>query len=180
MSENTIELLMNNTEILNFGDQIGFNSQTENQELISIHDDTDTIYNFLLNELFNILKKNESVIIPGIDEKVSTPDIEFNINKRTAWLNFRKNCKEINRDEAEVCKFFKHEYQVQNSVNVSGHMLIVGRYKNMINTTFKKYIKNHVQCSICKSIKTKENKNHHMGLDYLICLNCKTEKPIKR
>jgi translation initiation factor 2 subunit 2 len=145
---------------------------------ISINDVIDTQYNFLLNNLFEELEANKTVISAGKDEKVTLPDVVFDISKKTIWKNFKINCKELNRNEKDICNFFKSEYQRSNSINKLGQLLIPGKYTTMVNSTFKKYIKMFVQCSVCKSIKTDIIINHRMGLDYIVCNNCKIEKSI--
>lgn len=77
------------------------NSNLNNLECteININQDIDTIYNFLLDELFNVLDKNEEIIIPDKDERLTKPDLEFNKHKRTVWKNFKENLKQICKEE---------------------------------------------------------------------------------
>ncbi len=66
---------------------------------INITQDIDTIYNFLLDELFNTLNNNEEIILPNKDERITKPDIHFNEHKRTEWRNFKENLKQICKEE---------------------------------------------------------------------------------
>ena len=52
------------------------------REDINISQDIDTIYNFLLDELFNTLEQNEEIILPDKDDKITRPDLSFNVHKR--------------------------------------------------------------------------------------------------
>ena len=52
----------------------------------------------------------------------------------------------------------------------------------MLSTSLKKYIKNFVQCSSCKSIKTEIIRDSSSRLDYIKCLNekCNTQKALPK
>lgn len=154
------------------------NDSIQKENEIDITSDIDTIYNFLLDELFETLEKNQEFILPDKDEKISKPDTVFDISKRTVWKNFKTIQEQINREEGHLLKFFNLEYKKTTSINKNGHFLIVGKYMNMIPNTLKKYIKIYVQCGTCKSIKTSIIKNHRMGLDYKKCTKCDRESPI--
>lgn len=69
------------------------------REDINISQDIDTIYNFLLDELFNTLEQNEEIILPDKDDKITRPDLSFNIHKRTIWKNFKENLKQICKED---------------------------------------------------------------------------------
>ena len=68
-------------------------------EDINISQDIDTIYNFLLDELFNTLEQNEEIILPDKDDKITRPDLSFNVHKRTIWKNFKENLKQICKED---------------------------------------------------------------------------------
>ena len=141
---------------------------------ININSDPDHTYKTLLDELFEIISENYELFdTSGV--KISKPDIHFDITKKTIWRNFKLNCEQINRTPKQVQKFIDKEFNNQSQ------LLIRGRYNfNILSASFKKYIKNYVQCNSCKSFKTEIVRNSSMRLDYLQCLNgkCKTSKAI--
>ena len=82
------------------------NDSIQKENEIDITSDIDTIYNFLLDELFETLEKNQEFILPDKDEKISKPDTVFDISKRTVWKNFKTIQEQINREEGHLLKFF--------------------------------------------------------------------------
>lgn len=167
-----MELLINNK-------QESLSNETELNSENTQNDDYDTLYKTLLNDLYSTLDKNSNILLDNSNVKISKPDVHFDITKKTIWKNFRINCNQINRTESCLQTYFQNEYSTTTTINIAGQLLIKGRYdSNIIGSTYKKYIKNNVQCSICKSLHTEVNRNIGMRLDYLKCNNCNAEKVI--
>ena len=88
-------------EFTNYLNNTNNTNMTENDEInnIDINQDIDSIYNYLLDEIFNIIHNNEEIILPNKDERITKPDIGFNEHKRTEWRNFKENLKQICKEE---------------------------------------------------------------------------------
>jgi len=135
----------------------------------------DTFYKLLLDELYDKINKN-IIITENNKLKITKPNVFYDKTKKTMWINFKKNCYEINRPIDSLKKFIEDEYSVKTSINSKDEIIINGRYSHLIETTFKKYIKNFVICHICKSINTKILHDKNLRLDYLLCNNCNSQK----
>lgn len=148
---------------------------------ISLNLDDAELYYYLLEDIYETLDKN---ITDSSGFKISKPDVELNINRKTCWKNFKQICKQINRDSDEnlqhILKFFKKELSKPPSINKEGHFIIRGRYRSeMIGDILKRYIKIFLKCEPCKGLNTSIQKKTNK-LTYIICYNekCNFEKVI--
>jgi translation initiation factor 2 beta subunit (eIF-2beta)/eIF-5 len=93
-----------------------------------------------LEDIYDTLDQNSNLF--GKSEiKVAKPEARFDKTKKTIWSNFRSICKEIKSGEEQVAKFFAKEYSAMLSINQEGHLLIKGKYSDiMVSSTLKKYI----------------------------------------
>lgn len=148
---------------------------------ININTNEELIYTTILNEIYDILNENKELFV---NSAISKPEIKFE-NKKTYWINFKKNCSQINRTTEQVQKFIEKELSTNSSINDKGQLLLRGRYDFAnISKQFKMYIKYYVQCSTCKSFNTEIFRNTSNRLDYLKCLNiqprCNTCKVVPK
>lgn len=137
------------------------------------------VYTELLNEIYEIINDN-SQLFENKNLNISKPDIKYE-NRKTFWINYNKNCSQINRSVQQFKKFLETELAVETSINEKSNLILKGKYHfNILASTYKKYIKNYVQCSTCKSINTEITRNSSNRLDYLKCLNqkCNTCKVV--
>ena len=140
--------------------------------------DENELYIYLLENIYDSLNNN---LFGNSEILVAKPEARFDVSKKTIWSNFRNICNELKSDENKIANFFAKEYSTTISINQEGHLLIKGRYSDiMIGTTLKNYIKTFLQCSACKGINTSVEKKQNK-LNYLVCYNekCKCEKVIK-
>jgi translation initiation factor 2 subunit 2 len=147
--------------------------------IININTDPELIYTQLLDEIYEIISDNNQMF-GSSNANVSKPDIKYE-NRKTFWYNYGKNCSQLNRSTFQLKLFFEKELAVESSINDKSNLILRGKYNfNLIASTFKKYIKNYVQCSTCKSIQTEIIRNSSNRLDYLKCLNpkCNTCKVV--
>jgi translation initiation factor 2 beta subunit (eIF-2beta)/eIF-5 len=148
---------------------------------INIHTHPNTIYLNVLEEIYEIISDNNELF--GCKNlNVSKPDIKYE-NRKTFWFNFGKNCSQINRTVGQLQKYIDKELAVETSINDKSQLILRGKYNfNLIASTYKKYIKNYVQCSTCKSTQTEIIRNSSNRLDYLKCLNpkCNTCKVVSK
>jgi translation initiation factor 2 subunit 2 len=152
----------------------------DNQVKLTLDMDENELYVYLLEDIYDTLDKS-STLFGNSEIKVAKPEARFDVTKKTIWSNFRSICKELKSDEHHLADFFTKEYTATLSINQEGHLLIKGRYSDiMIGSTLKKYIKTFLQCGACKSIATSVERKPNK-LTYLVCHNekCKCEKVIK-
>lgn len=152
----------------------------DTQIKLTLDMDENELYIYLLEDIYDSLDKNSN-LFGNKEIQVAKPDAKFDVTKKTIWKNFRDICKELKKDEEQIASFFAKEYSTTLSINQEGHLLIKGRYSDMIiGSTLKKFIKTFLQCSACKGINTTVDKKENK-LTYLVCKNdkCKCEKVIK-
>lgn len=148
-------------------------------QIINLNSEPDKIYTLLLDEIYDTISDNNQ-LFGNSNTNISKPDIKYE-NRRTYWYNYGKNCTQLNRTTMQIKLFFEKELAVESSVNDKYQLILKGKYNfNLITSTLKKYIKNYVQCSSCKSIQTEIVRNSSNRLDYLKCLNpkCNTCKVV--
>ena len=151
----------------------------ENVENINLNMNPDKIYTLILDEIYETILDNNQ-LFGNANTNISKPDIKYE-NRKTFWYNYGKNCGQLNRTTQQLKIFFEKELAVESSINDKSQLILRGKYNfNLIASTFKKYIKNYVQCSTCKSIQTEIARNSSNRLDYLKCLNpkCNTCKVV--
>lgn len=147
--------------------------------IIGTHIDPTLIYQKLIDELYDIVGNNKE-LFDNKNTNISKPDVKYE-NRKTFWLNFGKNCNQLNRTVNQLKKYIDKEYGIETSINEKNQLILRGKYVfNLIASVYKKYIKNYVQCSTCKSFNTEIIRNSSTRLDYLKCLNqkCNTCKAV--
>lgn len=152
----------------------------DNQQKLTLNMDENELYVYLLEDIYDTLDKNSN-LFGNLEIKVAKPEARFDITKKTVWSNFRSICKELKSEEEQIAKFFAKEYSATLSINQEGHLLIKGRYSDLIiGSALKKYIRTFLQCVACKTINTTVERKANK-LTYLVCHNdkCKLEKVIK-
>jgi translation initiation factor 2 subunit 2 len=153
----------------------------EISEDIKINTNTDPkiVYTILLDGIYDILTDNNQ-LFGNKNTNISKPDIKYE-NRKTFWYNYGKNCLQINRNTEQIKRFIEKEIAVKTSINDKSNLILRGKYSYpMIAGAYKKYIKNYVQCTTCKSMDTEIVRNPSNRLDYLKCLNpkCNTCKVV--
>lgn len=155
------------------------NTLISDVQVINLSMEPDKIYTSLIDEIYDTISENNQ-LFGNTNTNVSKPDIKYE-NRKTFWYNYGKNCSQLNRSTQQIKLFFEKELAVETSINDKENLILRGKYNfNLIASTFKKYIKNYVQCSSCKSIQTEIVRNSSNRLDYLKCLNpkCNTCKVV--
>jgi len=150
-------------------------------EQINLNIDPITLYKLILDEIYDVISDNKE-LFENKNLNISKPEVKFE-NRKTFWFNFGKNCCQINRTTQQVKKFIEKELSVETSINQKQQLILRNKYNfNMISSSYKKYIKNFVQCQTCKSIGTEIVRNSSNRLDYLKCLNpkCNSYKVVSK
>ena len=148
-------------------------------QIIDLNMEPEKIYTLLLDEIYETISDNNQ-LFGSSNATISKPDVKYE-NRKSFWYNYGKNCTQLNRSTHQLKLFFEKELAVESSINDKSQLILRGKYNfNLIASTFKKYIKNYVQCSTCKSIQTEIVRNSSNRLDYLKCLNpkCNTCKVV--
>ena len=95
------------------------------------------------------------------------------------FSNFLEICESFNRDKSHVNDYLIAELGTTTSEDAKGRLLIKGKYNQRnIHKVLEKYILMYVQCSMCKSLNTKINKNTANRLYFLGCMNCGSSKSV--
>lgn len=123
-------------------------------------------------ELLNYAFENYINVTQNSNKKsINPPQILRDGSKHIIWSNFGNNCKSINREPKHVKEFIVSELSTNADIGQNDQLRITGRYNsNQIETIFKKYIKEFVMCSTCKSLETHLDKENR--LTFKICNNC--------
>jgi len=153
--------------------------QIDDDIKINTSTNSELVYTLLLDGIYETLNDNNQ-LFGNKNANISKPDIKYE-NRKTFWYNYGKNCSQINRTTDQIKKFIEKEMAVETSVNDKSNLILRGRYNfAMIAGAYKKYIKNYVQCTTCKSMETEIVRNSSNRLDYLKCLNpkCNTCKVV--
>lgn len=133
--------------------------------------DPELIYTTILDEIYETINDNNQ--FSNSNTNISKPDVSYS-NRKTFWNNYGKICSQLNRTLVQIKIFFEKELAVETSINEKKQLILRGKYNfNIIASTLKKYIKNYVQCSACKSLLSEIFRNTSNRLDYLKCLNSK-------
>ena len=146
---------------------------------INTNTNPELVYTQLLDGIYEILSDNNQ-FFGNKNVNISKPDIKYE-NRKTFWYNYGKNCSQVNRNIEQIKKFIEKEMAVETSINDKSNLILRGKYNfAMIAGVYKKYIKNYVQCSTCKSMDTEIIRNSSNRLDYIKCLNpkCNTCKVV--
>ena len=61
--------------------------------------DKSDIYYSLLDEYYSSIQNEENTNSSTLNEKITKPELSFNINKRTVWKNFKENLMEFSKEE---------------------------------------------------------------------------------
>jgi len=147
--------------------------------IINTNMDSSLVYEKLINEIYDTLQNNKE-LFDNKNVNISKPDVKYE-NRKTFWLNFGKNCSQINRSVNQLKKFIDKEFGIETSINEKNQLILRGKYVfNVIASAYKKYIKNYVQCTTCKSLNTELCRISTSRIEHLKCLQdkCNTTKAV--
>lgn len=108
---------------------------------------------------------------------MSPPDIE-RLHKKIIIKNFGVIAKQLDRPIPHVMNFFLSELGSEGS-QAGDQLTIKNRLQQKnVESLFKKYITEYVQCQLCKSQKTILEKDKQTRLEILQCENCKSQRSV--
>lgn len=134
-------------------------------------------YEFLLDRAFQEVSKGETAKLTSASEriKVKKPVYLRMSKKRTAWTNFPDFCSKIQRKPEDVSSFFGAQMQSKTYfTSSSGHLTFRGRFsEKAVEDIIRNFLKEQVQCHLCKSYKTERKRNLRMRSWVVECNSCK-------
>ena len=131
-------------------------------------------YSEMLTNLYNCMNKGKLTEKKKL--RIQPPKVARIGTKRTAWLNYKETCSILKRSVDHVFMFFCTELGVTGSISEE-RLLFDGRFDtNAIEQILRKYIKEYVECHMCRSIDTTFEKDSITRLHILSCINCTAQR----
>jgi translation initiation factor 2 subunit 2 len=132
------------------------------------------IYNDLLVHAFDTLDTDGQHTF-----SIKPPAVSKNGAKKTAWSNYVDICATLRRSQEHVYAYIMAELGTEGAVDGTQRLLIRGRFtQKQIESLLRRYVINYVQCTMCKSLDTKLEKDSSSRLYFLQCNNCKSSKSV--
>ena len=111
--------------------------------------------------------------------KITEPDVAREGSKKTAFVNFSRICRQINRDMNHFATYIATELGTTVSVDGNNRLIIKGRfYENQVKTILTKYINQFITCWICNANDTYIYKDQATRLQFLKCSVCNSQRPV--
>ncbi|CAD7961799.1 unnamed protein product [Amoebophrya sp. A25] len=130
-------------------------------------------YEELLQRIRDIIDSNHGGL--GVREKytLTPPEIARVGAKRTGWMNFQKICDSMNRSSEHLMSYVFAELGCDGTTAGEGQFILKGRfYPRNIESLLRKYIREYVMCSMCRSSNTTLGRDHATRLHVISCRNC--------
>jgi len=158
------------------------NKEIKENKLININflqynDPPNYNYKILLDRIYTELKDNDIFYVKKACLK--SPIVHRLTSKKTAWINFKDCCLNINRDNNNIINYITNELSTEANIDGNNYLILNGIYNQKnIEDIFKKYVINFVQCSSCKSLETTTLRNNILRINFLECSICKSTKSL--
>jgi translation initiation factor 2 subunit 2 len=128
----------------------------------------DLTYDELLERVFAIMRERN----PNAGEKkqfvLRPPEVVKAGAKKSSYVNFLDNCKQMNREPKHVLSFILAELGTSGSIDGNNTLILKGKFQvKQMENILRRYIKEYVMCHTCKSKDTKLHKS-----DRLMFLQC--------
>jgi translation initiation factor 2 subunit 2 len=145
-----------------------------------LRNDQEYSYDFLLERIQSLIKKNNPNMISSSKVSIPVPVIHKVGPSRSAWLNFSDVCNSLARPTDHLYQFILAELGVEGNLGGESQFLLKGRYNTKhIESLLKKYVHDYVQCANCKSSNTTLKRDNSARLQMLSCLACGSEKTVQ-
>lgn len=100
-------------------------------------------------------------------------------SKKVAWINFTEICTIMDRNPEHVLQFVLAEQAVEGSIAGNGQLVLKGKFTNKdIESLLKKYIREYVACSMCKSPNTTLGRDNRTRLFNINCHACGANRSV--
>eukprot|EP00923_Selenidium_pygospionis_P039362 GHVN01068480.1.p1 GENE.GHVN01068480.1~~GHVN01068480.1.p1 ORF type:complete len:212 (-),score=35.19 GHVN01068480.1:44-679(-) len=138
----------------------------------------DEEYFTLLERIFGILRENKQEKTTKKEKiTMAPPKIEREGAKKTAFVNIIEISKRMQRETEHLMSYVLAELGTTGSIDGSHRLLIKGVFREeQIQSIIRKYLKEYVLCSNCKSLNTKLNKENR--LLFVRCNQCGASKTV--
>lgn len=128
---------------------------------------------FLVDRVYTELKKMDT---SSSKLKLVPPDVIFQ-NQRTYIQNMKQIRTKLQREEADILKYFEEELRAKITIDQTGTFVITGKFQpNNIKNVLANYIKAYVLCDQCKSQDTSMVREKRRN--YLVCNSCHSKKVV--
>lgn len=130
-------------------------------------------YDELVDRVFEQLRIIKPELAAGEEKKfvMRLPQVVWIGTKKTGIANFSQICNVLHRMPKHVLQFFLSELGTTGSIDGNNKMIIKGRFRQRhIENVLRRYIKEYVMCSTCRSMNTILVKNNR--LLFLQCERC--------
>lgn len=136
-------------------------------------------YDDLLTRLHDIIENKHTGL--GVREKftLKPPQVTRATAKKTAWVNFLDICDTLNRPAEHLQQYVFAELGCDGTyAGETGRQFILkGRfYPRNIESLLKRYIREYVMCTMCRSSNTQLTKDQSTRLHKMKCMNCGADR----
>lgn len=135
-------------------------------------------YNDLLKRLYGLLQEHGHDISERETKlKIPSPKLGYG-SKKTLCLNFQTIVGLINRENKHITNYFSSEIASICSIDGAGRLVMREKVKQRdFESLLRKYIKEYVQCNVCKSHTTFLKRESKMN--WLVCELCGSRRTVK-
>jgi translation initiation factor 2 subunit 2 len=132
-------------------------------------------YSFLLNRVFDSMPQQQQIS----RKRLPKQPIIKKAGKKTHWANIYHCAESINRKMEHIQQFVLAELSVTGTVNGTYSLIIQGKYDQLkIESVYKKYIAQYVQCQNCKGLDSIFEKDSITNLPTVKCNGCGSERRV--
>lgn len=110
---------------------------------------------------------------------VKPPTVLRISTKKCSWTNFMEVCKSLDRHHDHVLQFVFSELGTEGSISGEDHLILKGKYEaKHFESLLRKYIKEYVTCSMCRSPKTSIERDNATRLSFIKCSACGAHRSV--
>eukprot|EP00918_Siedleckia_nematoides_P102896 GHVU01224692.1.p1 GENE.GHVU01224692.1~~GHVU01224692.1.p1 ORF type:complete len:252 (+),score=61.85 GHVU01224692.1:116-871(+) len=140
-------------------------------------------YDVLLERIQNLIRKNNPDLRGAKKYKLAPPQVVRVQAKKIAWMNFSTICASMNRPQEHVRQFVLSELGTLGDIardgSYDGQLILKGKFgPKHFESLLRKYIKEYVTCTMCKSPNTTMEKDSKTRLYTMVCHACNANKTV--
>ncbi|KMS65186.1 hypothetical protein BVRB_038540, partial [Beta vulgaris subsp. vulgaris] len=144
-------------------------------------DGTDRDYGYIemLDRIFSLLREKNPNLSERKRHTMPPPQMVRIGSRKTMWANIAQICDLLNRNMEHMISFIMAELGTEGSVDGNQRLVIKGRYlPKQIESLLKKYIKEYVECSMCKNPETTLSRDSLTRLYFIKCEMCGSSRSV--
>lgn len=140
-------------------------------------------YDVLLERIQSLIRTNNPDLRGAKKYKLAPPQVVRVQAKKIAWVNFSTICASMNRPQEHVRQFVLSELGTLGDIaregNYDGQLILKGKFApKHFESLLRKYIKEYVTCTMCKSPNTTMEKDSRTRLYTMVCHACNANKTV--